>query len=123
MLFDKASVMETQKEKALGVEGDIVETGGKISEADRLVNATKQKIADGETPAVGVSASNSGRGHDLVLRSPSPGLTRPPPGAGPAAGPAPVRTGRSARTGTPRRARSRPPASRCRPARCGSGRW
>jgi protein phosphatase PTC1 len=63
--FDKTSLMETQKEKALGVEGDTAEMGGKVSEADRLVNTTKQKIADGETPAVGVSASNSGRGHDL----------------------------------------------------------
>jgi protein phosphatase PTC1 len=36
----------------------------KVSEADKIVMDTKQKIADGQTPAVGVSASNSGRGYD-----------------------------------------------------------
>lgn len=36
----------------------------KVSEADRIIMDTKQKIADGSTPPVGVSASNSGRGYD-----------------------------------------------------------
>ncbi|KAL7919924.1 PP2C domain-containing protein [Trichoderma austrokoningii] len=36
----------------------------KVSEADKIVMDTKQKIAEGSTPAVGVSASNSGRGYD-----------------------------------------------------------
>ncbi|KAL6895316.1 phosphatase 2C-like domain-containing protein [Trichoderma longibrachiatum] len=36
----------------------------KVSEADKIIMDTKQKIADGTTPAVGVSASNSGRGYD-----------------------------------------------------------
>ncbi|RFU72625.1 phosphatase 2c [Trichoderma arundinaceum] len=36
----------------------------KVSEADKIVADTKQKIAEGMTPAVGVSASNSGRGYD-----------------------------------------------------------
>lgn len=41
-------------------------TISKVSEADKIVMDTKQKIADGMAPAVGVSASNSGRGYDPV---------------------------------------------------------
>ncbi|KAI0131581.1 PP2C-domain-containing protein [Hypoxylon sp. NC0597] len=64
--FDKAALLEHQnnKENPIGVEGDSTSAGGKVSEADRIVSSTKQKIAEGDTPAVGVSASNSGRGHD-----------------------------------------------------------
>ncbi|OTA93267.1 hypothetical protein M434DRAFT_73519 [Hypoxylon sp. CO27-5] len=64
--FDKAALLEHQnnRENPIGVEGDSTSTGGKVSEADRIVSSTKQKIAEGDTPAVGVSASNSGRGHD-----------------------------------------------------------
>lgn len=36
----------------------------KISEAEKIILETKRKIAEGTTPAVGVSGSNSGRGHD-----------------------------------------------------------
>ncbi|KAI2639812.1 PP2C-domain-containing protein [Hypomontagnella submonticulosa] len=66
--FDKAALLENQnnKDNPIGVEGDSTHTGGKVSEAERIVNSTKQKIAEGDTPAIGVSASNSGRGHDLV---------------------------------------------------------
>lgn len=63
--FDKAALMESHKEKPIGVEGDAADIAGKVSEADKIVISTKQKIADG-TPAVGVSGSNSGRGHDPV---------------------------------------------------------
>ncbi|KAI0149049.1 protein phosphatase 2C [Pestalotiopsis sp. NC0098] len=63
--FDKAALLETQKDKAIGVESDVSESLGKVSEADKLVSITKQKIAGGE-PAVGVSGSNSGRGHDPI---------------------------------------------------------
>lgn len=38
----------------------------KVSEAEKIVLDTKQKIAEGTTPAVGVSASNSGRGYDTI---------------------------------------------------------
>jgi protein phosphatase PTC1 len=64
--LDKAALLENQtnKDSAIGVEGDPVSAGGKASEADKIVRDTKQKIADGVTPAIGVSASNSGRGHD-----------------------------------------------------------
>ncbi|KAG6000486.1 hypothetical protein E4U21_005411 [Claviceps maximensis] len=37
----------------------------KVSEAEKIVLETKQKIAEGSTPAMGVSASNSGRGYDV----------------------------------------------------------
>ncbi|KAI1869640.1 uncharacterized protein JN550_005621 [Neoarthrinium moseri] len=63
--FDKVALIENQKDKAIGVEGDATGATGKISEAERIVSSTKQKIAEG-TPPVGVSASNSGRGHDPI---------------------------------------------------------
>ncbi|KAK5664320.1 hypothetical protein OQA88_538 [Cercophora sp. LCS_1] len=65
--FDKQAVLENQtnKDHAIGVEGDAsTTTTGKISETEKIVGTTKQKIAEGDAPAVGVSASNSGRGHD-----------------------------------------------------------
>lgn len=66
--LDKAALLENQhnKENPIGVEGDIVTASGKVSEAEKIVRSTKQKIADGDTPAVGISASNSGRGHDPI---------------------------------------------------------
>lgn len=66
--FDKAALLERQnnKENPIGVEGDNTNVGGNVSEADRIVSSTKQKIAEGDTPAIGISASNSGRGHDPV---------------------------------------------------------
>lgn len=66
--FDKVALLEHQnnKDNPIGVEGDAVAAGGKVSEADKIVNSTKQKIAEGDTPAVGISASNSGRGHDPI---------------------------------------------------------
>lgn len=66
--FDKAALLKSQqsKDNAIGVEGDIVDAGGKLSEADKIVISTKQMIAEGGTPAVGISASNSGRGHDPI---------------------------------------------------------
>lgn len=66
--FDKHASIENQtnKDSAIGVEGDSP-TAGKVSEVDKIVGTTKQKIAEGDVPAVGVSASNSGRGHDPSL--------------------------------------------------------
>ncbi|KAI1212337.1 PP2C-domain-containing protein [Annulohypoxylon truncatum] len=66
--FDKTALIEhqTNKENPIGVEGDTTSAGGNVSEADRIVSSTKQKIAEGDSPAIGISASNSGRGHDLV---------------------------------------------------------
>lgn len=64
--FDKQALLESQnnKDNAIGVEGDSGTGLGKVSEAEKIVSSTRQKIAEGGTPAVGVSASNSGRGHD-----------------------------------------------------------
>ncbi|KAM3510621.1 hypothetical protein MY11210_005751 [Beauveria gryllotalpidicola] len=38
----------------------------KTTEADKIVAETKQKIADGSTAPIGVSATNSGRGYDAT---------------------------------------------------------
>ena len=66
--LDKQGLIENQtnKEHPIGVEGDATVAPGKVSEAEKIVSTTKQKIAEGGAPAVGVSASNSGRGHDLA---------------------------------------------------------
>lgn len=66
--FDKQGAIETQtnRNSAIGVEGD-ASAMGKVSEVEKIIGATKQKIAEGDVPAVGVSASNSGLGHDPVL--------------------------------------------------------
>ncbi|OLN82732.1 Protein phosphatase 2C-like protein 1 [Colletotrichum chlorophyti] len=63
--FDKAALLESQndKENSIGVERP-PPNPTQVSEADKIVRETKQKIAEGGTPAIGVSASNSGRGHD-----------------------------------------------------------
>lgn len=66
--FDKDQLLENQNSTAIGVEGDAsTSTSGKLTEAEKIVTATKQKIAEGAAPAVGVSASNSGKGHDAVV--------------------------------------------------------
>lgn len=63
--FDKAALLDqNNKDRPIGVEGDSTGESGKVSEAEKIVSSTKQKIAEGDTPAVGVSASNSGRGRD-----------------------------------------------------------
>lgn len=63
--FDKAALLDqNNKDRPIGVEGDITGETGKVSEAEKIVSSTKQKIAEGDAPAVGVSASNSGRGRD-----------------------------------------------------------
>ncbi|KAI0406659.1 phosphatase 2C-like domain-containing protein [Xylaria palmicola] len=63
--FDKTALLnQNNRDRHIGVEGDNRDDSGKVSEADKIVNSTKHKIAEGDTPAVGVSASNSGRGRD-----------------------------------------------------------
>ncbi|KXJ94835.1 phosphatase 2C-like domain-containing protein [Microdochium bolleyi] len=67
--FDKAALLESQnnKDNAIGVEGDVnTDAEGKVRETEKIIGSTKLKIAEGNTPAIGVSASNSGRGHDPV---------------------------------------------------------
>ena len=48
------------------VDADAEENAGKASEAEKIVSDTKQDIAEGKTPAIGVSATNSGRGYDTA---------------------------------------------------------
>ncbi|KAK3379715.1 phosphatase 2C-like domain-containing protein [Lasiosphaeria ovina] len=64
--LDKMALLDNQnnKDNAIGVEGDPATASGKVSEVEKIVSTTKQKIAEGGTTPVGVSASNSGRGHD-----------------------------------------------------------
>ncbi|KAH8155930.1 hypothetical protein CIB48_g12317 [Xylaria polymorpha] len=63
--FDKAAMLgQNSRDRHIGVEGDITGEAGKVSEAEKIVSSTRQKIAEGDAPAVGVSASNSGRGRD-----------------------------------------------------------
>ncbi|KAH8880433.1 PP2C-domain-containing protein [Thozetella sp. PMI_491] len=64
--FDKQALLENQnnKENPIGVEGDTSAATGKVSESEKILNTTKQKIAESGGSAVGVSASNSGRGYD-----------------------------------------------------------
>lgn len=62
--LDKEALAQTQSNQDAGVETE--ENATKISEADKIISETKLKIAEGSTPAMGVSASNSGRGHDPI---------------------------------------------------------
>lgn len=73
--FDKQALLENQtnKDKAIGVEGDAATAAGKVSEAEKIVSATKAKIAEGASSPVGVSASNSGKGHEPALHLPAAG--------------------------------------------------
>lgn len=63
--FDKDALLDSQNNKdlSIGVEGDKPAAVGKISEVEKIVGATKKQIAESGS-AVGVSASNSGKGHD-----------------------------------------------------------
>jgi protein phosphatase PTC1 len=62
--FDKAALLESQndKENPIGVEQ--VAQSGRVSEAEKIVRDTEQKIAEGAAPAVGVSGANNARGRD-----------------------------------------------------------
>lgn len=52
--------LDQTKEAVVEAEG----TASQISEADKIVSETKQKIAEGSTPAVGVSASSNATNSD-----------------------------------------------------------
>ncbi|KAF7547535.1 hypothetical protein G7046_g8974 [Stylonectria norvegica] len=61
--LDREALLQSQIAKDhAGVETDSAVS--QISEADKILSETKQKIAEGSTPSMGVSASNSGRGHE-----------------------------------------------------------
>ncbi|KAK3333333.1 phosphatase 2C-like domain-containing protein [Cercophora scortea] len=67
--LDKQALLDNQynKDHAIGVEGDASTAPGKVSEVEKIVSSVKQKIAEGGAPALGISASNSGLGHDPVM--------------------------------------------------------
>lgn len=73
--FDKAALLESQndKENPIGVEQ--VAQSGRVSEAEKIVRDTEQKIAEGGVPAVGVSGANNARGRDSAPAPPP--LTAP----------------------------------------------
>jgi len=64
--FDKTALLTTAKEpsSAIGVEGDPLSHPGKISEVEKIVGDAKRKVAEDGVPGIGVSGSNSGKGHD-----------------------------------------------------------
>ncbi|KAI9051491.1 hypothetical protein LZ554_004537 [Drepanopeziza brunnea f. sp. 'monogermtubi'] len=66
--FNKSALMTTTKEpsSAIGVEGDPNSIAGKISESEKIVGDAKRKALEEGVPGVGVSGSNSGKGHDPV---------------------------------------------------------
>ncbi|KAG5947562.1 hypothetical protein E4U53_006410 [Claviceps sorghi] len=43
-----------------------LDTLAKVSEAEKIVSETQQKIVEGTTPGMGVSASNDGHGYDVL---------------------------------------------------------
>lgn len=61
--LDKEALAQSQTSQDAEPESNLG-AASKVSEADKIIMDTKQKIADGSTPAVGVSASNSGRGYE-----------------------------------------------------------
>lgn len=55
----------------VGVEGDPGSSTSKISEVDKILEEAKRKVQEGGVPGVGVSGSNSGKGHDPKASSES----------------------------------------------------
>lgn len=64
--FNKSALLIATKEPsaAIGVEGDPTSLPGKISEVDKIVGDARRKVETDGVPGVGVSGSNSGKGHD-----------------------------------------------------------
>jgi protein phosphatase PTC1 len=66
--LNKTALMDTYNNKSepIGVEGDPSSVPGKMSEVDKILDDAKRKAAEDGVPGVGVSGSNSGKGHDPV---------------------------------------------------------
>jgi protein phosphatase PTC1 len=64
--FNKSALQTATKDSsaAIGVEGDPTSIPGKISEVEKIVGDAKRKVNEDGVPGVGVSGSNSGKGHD-----------------------------------------------------------
>lgn len=70
--LNKVALMDTvanHSTSAIGVEGDPVGGPGMLSEADKLVADARRKVVEEGIPGVGVSGSNSGKGHDPMKSS------------------------------------------------------
>jgi protein phosphatase PTC1 len=72
--FDKTALMDTYNNKsdAIGVEGDPSSAPGKISEVDKIVGDAKRKVQEDGVPGIGVSGSNSGKGHEPLNHEEEP---------------------------------------------------
>jgi protein phosphatase PTC1 len=75
--LDKDGALDSQRDNPIGVEGDAPGAAGSVSEAEKIVGAIKRGIADGGLPAVGVSASNSGKGHESASETTDGGGFKP----------------------------------------------
>ncbi|KAL2075451.1 hypothetical protein VTL71DRAFT_394 [Oculimacula yallundae] len=66
--FNKSALLTTTKEpsSAIGVEGDPNSISGTISESEKIVSDAKRKVQEDGVPGIGISGSNSGKGHDPV---------------------------------------------------------
>jgi len=66
--FNKGALIDASKNKqdAIGVEGDPTSDSGKISEVEKIVGDAKRRVQEDGIPGVGVSGSNSGKGHDPI---------------------------------------------------------
>ncbi|KAI9745155.1 MAG: Protein phosphatase 2C 1 [Claussenomyces sp. TS43310] len=66
--FNQLALMDSYNNKtaAIGVEGDLGPEIGKVSEVEKIVGDAKRKVEAGGD-GVGVSGSNSGKGHDSKL--------------------------------------------------------
>lgn len=77
--FNKSALAKATQEpgSAIGVEGDpsCVPGRNKISEVEKIVGDAKRKVQDEGVPGVGVSGSNSGKGHDPKMPEAASGMT------------------------------------------------
>jgi protein phosphatase PTC1 len=64
--LNRGATLETATNKAspIGVEGDHSDSTGKISEVEKIVGDARRKVQEDGVPGVGISGSNSGKGHD-----------------------------------------------------------
>lgn len=65
--FNKSALMSASANpsSAIGVEGDLpFSSKTLISEVEKIVGDAKRKVQEEGVPGIGVSGSNSGKGHD-----------------------------------------------------------
>ena len=64
--FNKTALLDSYNNKSepIGVAGDPSSVSGKMSEVDKILDDAKRKVVEDGVPGIGVSGSNSGKGHD-----------------------------------------------------------